>query len=253
MLQFFVVAAEKQQMMWPPPAPLSRQDARELPANLRPTRADLLPDGQGQERPSDDSRERQPGVSDGERSPSVSGSERPSGVSGERPPGVGPGQSVSRQNSNISAHSGGGERHYDGEAPKGSGMEGSSRGTPGCSHSHPEIEIDLTQTNQNTEDPMDTGEGELHDRTTRSDAERMPPPSGAHDLRAKKRPRTRTESGESIEGDNTNLSMRAAQFGNNHFASTLLFKTLFKGMEHVPNIFMSFDKYLFLEVINILI
>ncbi len=28
---------------------------------------------------------------------------------------------------------------------------------------------------------------------------------------------------------------------------------VFKGMEHVPNIFMSFDKYLFLEVINILI
>ncbi len=27
----------------------------------------------------------------------------------------------------------------------------------------------------------------------------------------------------------------------------------FKGIEHVPNIFMSFDKYLFLEVINILI
>ncbi len=27
----------------------------------------------------------------------------------------------------------------------------------------------------------------------------------------------------------------------------------FKGMEHVPNIFISFDKYLFLEVINILI
>ncbi len=26
-----------------------------------------------------------------------------------------------------------------------------------------------------------------------------------------------------------------------------------KGMEHVPNIFISFDKYLFLEVINILI
>ncbi len=26
-----------------------------------------------------------------------------------------------------------------------------------------------------------------------------------------------------------------------------------KGMEHVPNIFMSFDKYLFIEVINILI
>ncbi len=26
-----------------------------------------------------------------------------------------------------------------------------------------------------------------------------------------------------------------------------------KGMEHVPNIFMSFDKYLFLEVINIVI
>ncbi len=29
--------------------------------------------------------------------------------------------------------------------------------------------------------------------------------------------------------------------------------TYIKGMEHVPNIFMSFDKYLFLEVINILI
>ncbi len=28
---------------------------------------------------------------------------------------------------------------------------------------------------------------------------------------------------------------------------------LLKGMEHVPNIFISFDKYLFLEVINILI
>ncbi len=28
---------------------------------------------------------------------------------------------------------------------------------------------------------------------------------------------------------------------------------LFKGIEHVPNIFMSFDKYFFLEVINILI
>ncbi len=26
-----------------------------------------------------------------------------------------------------------------------------------------------------------------------------------------------------------------------------------KGMQHVPNMFMSFDKYLFLEVINILI
>ncbi len=26
-----------------------------------------------------------------------------------------------------------------------------------------------------------------------------------------------------------------------------------KGVEHVPNIFMSFNKYLFLEVINILI
>ncbi len=26
----------------------------------------------------------------------------------------------------------------------------------------------------------------------------------------------------------------------------------FKGMDHVPNMFMSFDKYLFLEVINIL-
>ncbi len=30
------------------------------------------------------------------------------------------------------------------------------------------------------------------------------------------------------------------------------FKSL-KGMEHVPNIFMLFNKYLFLEVINILI
>ncbi len=28
---------------------------------------------------------------------------------------------------------------------------------------------------------------------------------------------------------------------------------IFKGMEHVPNILMSFDKYLYLEVINILI
>ncbi len=28
---------------------------------------------------------------------------------------------------------------------------------------------------------------------------------------------------------------------------------IIKGMEHVPNIFMSFNKYLFLEVINILI
>ncbi len=28
---------------------------------------------------------------------------------------------------------------------------------------------------------------------------------------------------------------------------------IFKAMEHVPNILMSFDKYLFLEVINILI
>ncbi len=28
---------------------------------------------------------------------------------------------------------------------------------------------------------------------------------------------------------------------------------IIKGIEHVPNIFMSFDKYLFLEVINILI
>ncbi len=29
--------------------------------------------------------------------------------------------------------------------------------------------------------------------------------------------------------------------------------TYIKGIEHVRNIFMSFDKYLFLEVINILI
>ncbi len=28
---------------------------------------------------------------------------------------------------------------------------------------------------------------------------------------------------------------------------------ILKGMEHVPNIFMSFDKYIFLEVLNILI
>ncbi len=30
-------------------------------------------------------------------------------------------------------------------------------------------------------------------------------------------------------------------------------KAKVKGMEHVPNMFISFDKYLFLEVINILI
>ncbi len=35
--------------------------------------------------------------------------------------------------------------------------------------------------------------------------------------------------------------------------NNILCQTEFKGMEHVPNIFMSFDKYLFLEVINILI
>ncbi len=29
--------------------------------------------------------------------------------------------------------------------------------------------------------------------------------------------------------------------------------SIVKGMEHIPNIFISFDKYLFLEVINILI
>ncbi len=43
---------------------------------------------------------------------------------------------------------------------------------------------------------------------------------------------------------------------NNVGKSDHAFKWLdfkFKGMEHVPNIFMSFDKYLFLEVINILI
>ncbi len=33
----------------------------------------------------------------------------------------------------------------------------------------------------------------------------------------------------------------------------MCFTYQFKGMEHVPNIFMSFNKYLFLEVINILI
>ncbi len=32
-----------------------------------------------------------------------------------------------------------------------------------------------------------------------------------------------------------------------------VFHCYIKGMEHVPNIFMSFDKYLFLEVINIVI
>ncbi len=32
-----------------------------------------------------------------------------------------------------------------------------------------------------------------------------------------------------------------------------LTEKVFKEMEHVPNIFMTFDKYLFLEVINILI
>ncbi len=40
------------------------------------------------------------------------------------------------------------------------------------------------------------------------------------------------------------------------FASVDIFVVVgnkIKGMEHVPNIFMSFDKYLFLEVINILI
>ncbi len=35
--------------------------------------------------------------------------------------------------------------------------------------------------------------------------------------------------------------------------STSLDTIQLKEMEHVPNIFMSFDKYLFLEVINILI
>ncbi len=33
----------------------------------------------------------------------------------------------------------------------------------------------------------------------------------------------------------------------------ILCVTTFKGMEHVPNVCMSFDKDLFLEVINILI
>ncbi len=33
----------------------------------------------------------------------------------------------------------------------------------------------------------------------------------------------------------------------------MLPQSIIKGMEHVPNIFMSFDKYLFLEMINILI
>ncbi len=34
---------------------------------------------------------------------------------------------------------------------------------------------------------------------------------------------------------------------------TLIMIPILKGMEHVPNIFISFDKYLFLELINILI
>ncbi len=38
-----------------------------------------------------------------------------------------------------------------------------------------------------------------------------------------------------------------------NFAFSIFSDHQFKGMEHVPNIFMSFDKYLFLEVINILI
>ncbi len=37
------------------------------------------------------------------------------------------------------------------------------------------------------------------------------------------------------------------------FAFFLALRSDIKGMEHVPNIFLSFDKYLFLEVINILI
>ncbi len=38
-----------------------------------------------------------------------------------------------------------------------------------------------------------------------------------------------------------------------HNVNTKAHKGRIKGMEHVPNIFISFDKYLFLEVINILI
>ncbi len=41
--------------------------------------------------------------------------------------------------------------------------------------------------------------------------------------------------------------------GRKHCGFTLTSALVRKGMEHVPNIFMSFDKYLFLEVINILI
>ncbi len=37
------------------------------------------------------------------------------------------------------------------------------------------------------------------------------------------------------------------------FTNVFYFQCQLKGMERVPNIFMSFDKYLFLEVINILI
>ncbi len=41
--------------------------------------------------------------------------------------------------------------------------------------------------------------------------------------------------------------------GKCHIWDSFITRTNIKGMEHVPNIFMSFDKYLFLEVINILI
>ncbi len=37
------------------------------------------------------------------------------------------------------------------------------------------------------------------------------------------------------------------------YAKHYIYLEKLKGMEHVPNIFMLFDKYLFLEMINILI
>ncbi len=40
--------------------------------------------------------------------------------------------------------------------------------------------------------------------------------------------------------------------GYDHWANCIIIINI-KGMEHDPNIFISFDKYLFLEVINILI
>ncbi len=43
------------------------------------------------------------------------------------------------------------------------------------------------------------------------------------------------------------------EFGDKYTKECNCFSAPVKGMEHVPNILMSFDKYLFLEVINILV